>query len=191
MAQGGKLIVFSAPSGTGKSTIIARLMAEYPVFGLQFSISATSRLPRGEEQHGREYYFFSPEEFRQHIDAGDFLEWEEVYPDKYYGTLRAEIDTRLAGGQNVVLDIDYVGGLNVKRLYGERVLSIFILPPSLEALRQRLQGRGTDAPELIEQRLAKAELELASADAFDVQVVNDDLEQCLAEVVAQLRAFLA
>lgn len=186
----GKAVVISAPSGTGKSTIIARLMQEYPELGLHFSVSATSRAPRGAEQHGVEYYFFSPEEFRQHIEAGDFLEWEEVYPDRYYGTLRSEVDRRLEQGEHVILDIDCVGGVNVKHHYAERALSIFVKPPSLAELRRRLEGRSTDSPELIEMRLGKAEEELSYAPQFDVEVVNDDLEHCTEEVYTLIRDFL-
>lgn len=185
-----KVVVISAPSGTGKSTIIGRVMREHPELGLHFSVSATSRAPRGAEQHGVEYYFFSPEEFRQHIEAGDFLEWEEVYDGKYYGTLRSEVDRRLDGGDNVILDVDCVGGVNIKRHYGERALSLFIVPPSLEELRRRLEGRSTDSPELIEERLAKAERELTYASSFDCCITNDDLDRCVDEIVGRLSHFL-
>lgn len=185
-----KLVIISAPSGTGKSTIINRLMQEAPELHLQFSISATSRSPRGAEQHGVEYYFFSPTEFRQHIDKGDFLEWEEVYPDRYYGTLRSEVERIDKAGASVIFDVDCVGGLNIKRAYGDSALSLFIKPPSLEELRARLEGRATDTPEVIAERLAKAELELSYAPQFDHVVVNDELDKCYAEVYSLLKGFL-
>lgn len=186
----GKLVVISAPSGTGKSTIIGKLMSEAQELRLRFSISATSRPPRGEEQHGREYYFFSPEEFRAKISAGDFLEWEEVYDGKYYGTLKSEIERILDQGDNVIFDVDCIGGLNIKRFYGSSAMSLFIKPPSLEALRVRLKGRSTDSDQMIEERLAKAATELAYASDFDCQVVNDNLQDCYDEVYALLHRFL-
>lgn len=172
----GKLIIFSAPSGSGKSTIINKLMSEYGLRG-RFSISATSRKPRGSERDGVEYYFLSEEDFRKRIGEGDFLEYEEVYPGCFYGTLRSEVDRTLAQGENVILDIDVQGGLNVKKIYGDRALTLFIQPPSIERLRERLERRGTDAPEVIERRLAKAETELSFAPKYDAIVVNDDLEE--------------
>ncbi len=189
-SHSGRVVVISAPSGTGKSTIISRVMQEHPELRLHFSISATSRPPRGAERNGVEYYFFSPEEFRQHIEAGDFVEWEEVYEGKYYGTLRSEVDRNLTNGDNVILDIDCVGGANVKRLYGDTALSLFILPPSLDELRRRLVARATDSAELIEERLAKAEQELSYAPDFDLRITNDDLDHCVAEVYEALRDFL-
>ena len=141
----GKLIIFSAPSGSGKSTIINKLMSEYGLRG-RFSISATSRQPRGSEQDGVEYYFLTEEDFRRRISEGDFLEYEEVYPGCFYGTLRSEVDRTLDRGENVILDIDVQGGLNVKKIYGDRALTLFIQPPSIERLRERLERRGTDAP---------------------------------------------
>lgn len=186
-----KLVIISAPSGTGKSTIIKRLTAEHPEFNLHFSISATSRPPRGTEQHGVEYYFFSPEEFRSHIEAGDFLEWEMVYTDRYYGTLRSEVARIDVLGGCVILDVDCVGGVNIKRSYGDDALSLFIQPPSIEVLRQRLEGRGTDSPEVIAERLAKAEQELSYAEQFDYRIVNDDLDTCVAEVVRLVDSFLS
>ena len=167
----GKLIIFSAPSGSGKSTIINFLLKQN--LNLHFSISATSRAPRGTEKDGVEYYFLTPDEFRARIAAGDFLEYEEVYTDKYYGTLKSEVERRLMSGDNVIFDVDVVGGCNIKKFYGDRALSVFIQPPSIEDLRSRLEGRGTDAPEVIESRIAKAEFELGFADKFDVIVVND------------------
>ena len=155
----GKLIIFSAPSGSGKSTIINYLLTQN--LNLAFSISATSRAPRGTEQNGVEYFFLTPEEFKQRIANNEFLEYEEVYKDRFYGTLKAQVEKQLAAGQNVIFDVDVVGGCNIKKFYGDRALSVFIQPPSLEELRKRLTGRGTDAPEVIESRLAKATFELA------------------------------
>ena len=185
-----RLLIVSAPSGSGKSTIVHYLMDEHPEFRLAFSVSATSRPPRGKEKDGVDYYFLSDEEFRRHIEAGDFLEYEEVYGGSLYGTLKQQVDEKLARGMNVVFDVDVKGGVNIKRYYGERALSIFIQPPSVEALRQRLIGRGTDEMEKIEQRLAKAEYEMTFAPQFDRILVNDDLETAKREAVAMLRDFL-
>lgn len=184
----GKLIIFSAPSGSGKSTIINYLLTQH--LNLAFSISATSRAPRGTEQHGVEYFFLTPDEFRRRIAAGDFLEYEEVYPDRFYGTLKEQVERQLADGQNVVFDVDVVGGCNIKKFYGERALSVFIQPPSVEELRKRLVGRGTDAPEVIESRIAKAEYELGFASKFDTVIVNDDLETAKAEALKVIQDFL-
>lgn len=184
----GKLIIFSAPSGSGKSTIINHLLTEG--LNLRFSISATSRAPRGTEQNGVEYYFLSPEEFRRRIAAGEFLEYEEVYADKFYGTLKSEVERILGEGDNVIFDVDVVGGCNIKQQYGDRALSIFVQPPSVGELRRRLEGRGTDAPEVIESRIAKAEYELSFAARFDVIIINDRLEQAQGEVVEVVRNFL-
>ena len=170
-----KLIIFSAPSGTGKSTIIQWLMKEHPELRLAFSISCTSRAPRGQEQNGVEYFFLSAEEFRQKIAADEFLEYVEVYEDRFYGTLKSQVEQQSAEGQTVVFDVDVVGGMRIKEHYGDRALSIFIMPPSVEELRRRLTARATDAPEVIEQRIARAELELSYAPRFDRRVVNDDL----------------
>lgn len=186
----GKLIIFSAPSGSGKSTIINKLMSEYGLHG-RFSISATSRKPRGSEQDGVEYYFLSEEDFRRRISEGDFLEYEEVYPGCFYGTLRSEVDRTLAQGENVILDIDVQGGLNVKKIYGDRALTLFIQPPSIERLRERLERRGTDAPEVIERRLAKAETELSFAPKYDAVVVNDDLEEACRDAARVIEDFLS
>lgn len=184
----GKVLIFSAPSGSGKSTIIGHLLTVMP--DLRFSISATSRAPRGEERDGVEYYFFSPEQFREKIAAGEFLEYEEVYPGRFYGTLRRPVDEMLDAGTNVVFDVDVVGGCNIKQAYGDRALSIFIQPPSVDELRRRLVSRGTDSPEAIEQRVDKAEQELAYAPRFDAVVVNDNLEEAQRETVALVRDFL-
>lgn len=177
----GKIIVLSAPSGTGKSSIIKRLL-DYPELHLGFSVSATSRAPRGTEQHGIEYYFITHEEFKQKADAGDFVEWEEVYPGTCYGTLKSEVKRVTEAGQNLIMDIDVKGGLNVKKCYGDQALTIFILPPSKEELEKRLRGRGTDAEDVIRKRLDKADYELSFAPQFDVRVVNDDLERAVEEV---------
>lgn len=182
-----KLIIFSAPSGSGKSTIINYLLKQN--LNLAFSISATSRAPRGTEQHGVEYFFLSPEEFRQRIANDEFLEYEEVYEDRFYGTLKAQVERQLEAGQNVVFDVDVVGGCNIKQYYGNRALSIFIQPPSIEELRKRLEGRGTDAPEVIEDRLAKASYELTFAPKFDKVIVNDDLEKAQAETLQLIKDF--
>lgn len=184
----GKVIIFSAPSGSGKSTIINYLMQQN--LNLAFSISATSRPPRGTEQHGVEYFFLTPEDFRQRIANGEFLEYEEVYKDRFYGTLKEQVEKQLENGQNVVLDVDVKGGCNIKNYYGNRALSIFIQPPSIETLRQRLNGRGTDSPEVIEDRIARAEYELGFADKFDTIVVNDNLEQAQQEALQILKKFL-
>lgn len=186
----GRLIIFSAPSGTGKSTIINWLMAEHPELNLAFSISCTSRKPRGMEKNGVEYYFVSPEEFRYRIDNNEFLEYEEVYHDRFYGTLKAQVDRQLEAGQNVVFDLDVKGGCNVKRFYGDKALSIFIQPPSIEELRRRLERRATDAPEVIDDRIARASYELSFAQKFDKIVINDDLEQAKRDILALIEAFL-
>ena len=184
----GKLIIFSAPSGSGKSTIINYLMTQN--LNLAFSISATSRPPRGTEQHGVEYYFLSAEEFKQRIANDEFLEYEEVYADRFYGTLKSPIEKQLAEGFNVVFDVDVVGGCNIKKYYGDRALSVFIQPPSIEELRKRLVGRATDAPEVIESRIAKAEFELGFAEKFDVVVINDELEKAKADALETIQNFL-
>ena len=186
----GKLIIFSAPSGTGKSTIIGWLMKEHPELRLAFSISCTSRAPRGTEQNGVEYFFLTPEEFRQRIGNDEFLEYEEVYQDRFYGTLKAQVERQLEAGQNVVFDVDVKGGVNIKKHYGDEAMSIFIQPPSIEELRRRLEGRGTDAPEVIDQRIARAAFELTFADKFDKVVVNDKLEQAEADALELVQAFL-
>lgn len=183
-----KIIIFSAPSGSGKSTIINYLMQQG--LNLHFSVSATSRPPRGAEQNGVEYYFLTPEDFKQRIAQGEFLEYEEVYKDRFYGTLKSQVDAQLAKGENVVCDVDVLGGQNIKKHYGQRALSLFIQPPSIEALRQRLEGRGTDSPEVINDRIARAEFELSFADKFDHVVVNDDLQQAQAEALALIQNFL-
>lgn len=184
----GKLIIFSAPSGSGKSTIINYLLTQE--LNLAFSISATSRPPRGEEKHGTEYFFLSPEEFKQRIANDEFLEYEEVYENRFYGTLKEQVEKQLEAGQNVVFDVDVVGGCNIKKFYGDRALSLFIQPPSVEELRNRLIGRGTDAPEIIESRIAKAEFELGFANKFDVVIINDELGKAKAEALQVIQDFL-
>lgn len=184
----GKLIIFSAPSGSGKSTIINYLLTQN--LNLAFSISATSRPPRGTEQHGVEYFFLTPEEFRSRIENNEFLEYEEVYKDRYYGTLKEQVEKQLEAGQNVVFDVDVVGGCNIKKFYGDRALSVFIQPPCIDDLRKRLEGRGTDSPEVIESRIAKAEYELGFTGRFDKVVVNDDLETAQKDALKIIREFL-
>ena len=188
MAMKGKMIIFSAPSGSGKSTLINYLMEQG--LNLKFSISATSRLPRGTEKDGTEYFFFSPEEFKQKIANEEFLEYEEVYKDRFYGTLKSQVEAQADRGENVVLDVDVVGGCNIKKYYGDRALSIFVQPPSVEALRERLNKRGTDSAEIIADRIAKAEYELGFASKFDCVIVNDSLDKAKAEVLTIVKDFL-
>ena len=184
-----KVIIFCAPSGSGKSTIIGSLMPRKEL-NLFFSVSATTRPPRGQEQHGVEYLFLSPEEFRAHIAADDFIEYEEVYTDRFYGTLKAQVEKQLAAGQNVVFDVDVHGGMRLKEYFGDMALSLFIQPPSIEALRQRLEGRATDSPEVIQQRLDRAAYELSFAPRFDRVVINDDLETAKTEAYTVIKEFL-
>ena len=184
-----KVIVFSAPSGSGKSTLVNHLIEKG--LPLHFSISCTSRPPRGNEKNGVEYFFLTPEEFRHHINAGDFLEFEEVYEGRFYGTLSQQVDKQLEEGENVICDVDVKGGRNIKKHYGNRALSVFIQPPSVEVLRQRLEGRGTDTPETIQVRLDKAEYEMSFAKQFDTIIVNDDLEKAKAEILRTVTDFLS
>lgn len=174
-----KVIIFSAPSGAGKSTIVGHLLKKYPF--LEFSVSATSRKPRGEEVNGKHYYFFTTDQFETKIRNGEFVEYEEVYAGSYYGTLRSEVQRIWDKGNIIIFDIDVKGGVNLKKLYASNALAIFIQPPSVEELRKRLVGRGTDSQEAIEKRVAKAQEELTYADKFDKIVVNDNLDQALAE----------
>ena len=189
----GKLIIFAAPSGSGKSTIINSIMADGgdEELNLHFSVSATSRAPRGEEQNGVEYFFLSPEEFKAKIANDEFVEYEEVYKDKFYGTLKSQVDKQLAAGENIVFDVDVNGALRIKRLYGKRALSIFIQPPSIEELRSRLEKRATDAPEVIEQRIERAKYELSQAENFDEVIINDNLEIAQVEARALVEDFLS
>ena len=183
-----KFIIFSAPSGSGKSTIINHLLKQG--FNLEFSISATSRKPRGNEQNGKEYYFLTTEEFRQRIANNEFLEYEEVYEGCFYGTLRSEIE-RISAKNNIpVFDVDVKGGLNIKKQYPNEAMTIFIQPPSIEELRSRLEKRSTDAPEVIEKRLAKAAYELSFADQFDQVIINDNLEEAKANAEKIIRSFI-
>ena len=184
----GKLIIFSAPSGSGKTTIVKRMLEVFPQ--LEFSISATSRAPRGTEQNGVDYHFLSSEEFAAAVARNEFVEWEEVYKGTCYGTLKSEMQRIWEKGNVIVFDVDVMGGINLKRIFGDNACSIFILPPSIEELRRRLEGRGTDAPDVIEKRVAKAEFELAKADSFDCRVINDDLETAVAETVEIIKNFI-
>ena len=186
----GKLIIFAAPSGSGKSTIINWLMQEHPELNMHFSISCTSRAPRGTEQHGVEYFFLTPEEFRAKIANDEFVEYEEVYADRYYGTLKSQVEKQLEQGENVVFDVDVHGAMNIKKAYGSQAISVFIQPPSIEELRRRLNGRATDAPEVIEQRIERAEYELSFATKFDTVVVNDDLQEAKENALQKIAQFL-
>ena len=184
-----KVIIFSAPSGAGKSTIVNHILGLHPE--IEFSISATSRAPRGQEQHGKEYYFFTADEFRQMIAEDKFVEHEEVYPGSFYGTLRSEVESIWAKGHVIVFDIDVQGGVNLKRIFGEQAFSIFIQAPSVEILRERLIGRATDTPEAIEKRVAKAASEMEfAAGKFDHVLVNDDLQTAFAEAEQIIDEFL-
>jgi guanylate kinase len=184
----GKLIILSAPSGSGKTTIISHILAEkLPV---EFSVSATSRPPRGNEKQGIEYYFLTPEEFRERIGKNHFLEYEEVYPDRFYGTLKSEVEDQLEKGKNVILDLDVAGGLNIKEQYGDDALLIFIQPPSIQELQTRLEKRGTDSQEVIKDRISKAAYELSLAFRYDKVIINDDLEKAKKETVYTITKFL-
>ncbi len=185
----GKLIIFSAPSGSGKTTIVHRLMGI--VEGLEFSVSATSRAPRGAEQNGKDYYFLSAEEFDGKIAEDAFVEWEEVYAGTKYGTLRSELERIWSKGHTILFDVDVKGGVRLKEIFGPQALSIFVMPPSVEELRNRLVGRATDSPEKIEQRIAKAGEELGYAERFDHVVVNDNLDEAVEEVRSIVAAFIA
>jgi guanylate kinase len=186
----GKMLIVSAPSGSGKSTIVQWLMKEHPELRLYFSISCTSRAPRGTEQHGVEYFFLTPEEFKTKIANNEFLEYEEVYENRFYGTLKQQVERQREAGQNVVFDVDVKGGVNIKKYYGDEALSLFIQPPSVGELRRRLEGRATDTAEAIEQRLAKAEYEMTFASQFDRIIVNDDLETAKQEALQVVKEFL-
>lgn len=183
-----KVIIFSAPSGSGKSTVVNHLLKKYPF--LEFSISATSRAPRGQEQNGKEYFFFSTEEFERLISEDAFIEYEEVYKGSYYGTLKSEIERIWAKGHTILFDIDVKGGVNIKRIFGDAALAVFVKAPSVEELRSRLVGRGTDTPEAIEKRVAKAEEELTYEKYFDVVLVNDDLSTSLAQAEGLIDSFV-
>ena len=186
----GKLIIFCAPSGSGKSTLVQWLMAEHPELRLAFSISCTSRPPRGTERDGVEYFFLTPEDFKQKIANGEFLEYEEVYQDRFYGTLKSQVDSQTQRGENVLFDVDVKGGCNIKEHYGSRAMSVFIQPPSVDELRRRLLSRGTDSAEAIEERVAKAAYVLTFAPRFDHVVINDNLEEAKAEVLRLVAQFV-
>lgn len=184
----GKLVIFSAPSGAGKTTLVRHILDKgYP---LEFSISACSRSPRGQEIHGRDYYFLTVDEFQEKIKNEEFVEWEEVYEGRFYGTLRSELVRIWEKGNHVLFDVDVVGGINLKKYFGARALSIFVMPPSVEVLRERLVGRATDDESEIERRLAKAKKEISFADQFDVIIINNDLEKAVAEAEILLNNFL-
>jgi len=180
MNQGGKLIVFSAPSGSGKTTIVRHLLG-IDALNLEFSISATSREPRGTEEDGKDYYFISTEQFKQHIKNEDFLEWEEVYRDNFYGTLKSEVERIWALGKNVIFDIDVVGGLRIKKKFPKETLAVFVKPPSVDELKIRLKKRKTESKDKINMRIAKASVEMATAPQFDFIIINDALEDALEE----------
>ncbi len=185
----GKLIVLSAPSGSGKTTLVKHLLNQEE-FNLGFSISAASRDPRGEEVHGKDYYFLSLREFKDKIKSDEFLEWEEVYRDNFYGTLKTEVQRLWDSGKHVIFDIDVVGGLDIKRIYPDRTLAIFVKPPSIEELKIRLKKRKTESEDKINMRVAKASTEMATAPQFDAIVTNDDLEKAKVEVSQLVRKFL-
>ncbi|MDR3653956.1 MAG: guanylate kinase [Paludibacter sp.] len=184
----GKLIIFSAPSGAGKSTLVHYLLT--CGFNMEFSVSATSRAPRGAEKEGIDYYYLTPDEFRQKINNQEFLEYEEVYLNTYYGTLRSEVERITQAGKNIVFDVDVVGGLNIKKEFGNRALALFIAPPSVAELQRRLNNRATDSPEMIKKRIGKAELEMTYASDFDLVIVNDDLEKAKMDAEKAIREFL-
>tara|TARA_R100001369_G_C3318143_1_gene168486 strand:- start:1720 stop:2319 length:600 start_codon:yes stop_codon:yes gene_type:complete len=187
--EGGKLFVFSAPSGSGKTTIVQYLLAQEEL-NLDFSISCTSREPRGDEEHGKDYYFISLKDFKQHIKNGDFLEWEEVYRDNFYGTLKSEVERIWAQGKNVIFDIDVVGGLRIKKKYPEKTLAVFVKPPSVDELKRRLKKRKTESDERINMRIAKASVELATAPQFDYIIKNNDLDTALNEAKELVTGFI-
>ncbi len=188
MPHKGKLIIFSAPSGSGKTTIVQNLLQKD--FNMEFSISATTRDPRGKEKNGVDYYFLKPDEFRKKIENNELLEWEEVYTDKYYGTLKSEVERITSKGNNIVFDVDVVGGMNIKKMYGSEAIAIFIQAPSIDELKNRLNNRGTDSEDVIQQRLDKAVHEMSYAKEFDFIVVNNTLEDAINETENLLNRFL-
>lgn len=188
--ENGKLIIFSAPSGSGKTTIVRHLLKTFPD-KLEFSISATSRPRRGVEENGKDYHYLTVEEFKQKIENKEFLEWEEVYAGTHYGTLRSEVDRIWAKGKNVIFDIDVEGGLNLKKQFGEKALAVFVMPPSIKILEERLNSRSTDSPESIARRVEKAEKELKTADLFDVFILNEVLEEALVKAEKVVSEFIA
>lgn len=184
----GKLLIFSAPSGSGKTTLVRELMKRFP--NLEFSVSATSRAPRGQERHGHDYHFVTAEEFRRWIAEDRFVEWEEVYENNFYGTLRSEMDKIWAKGNVCMFDVDVVGGIRLKSIFGSDAMSFFIMAPSPEELKRRLVSRGTDSEECIERRIAKAEFETAKAREFDHIIVNDDVERAVDEIAGIIGPFI-
>ncbi len=184
-----KTVIFSAPSGSGKSTIVHHILDLHPE--MEFSVSATSRAPRGTEQDGIDYYFIPPEEFRRRIEGGEFVEYEEVYRDRFYGTLKSEVERIWNAGHVIIFDVDVKGGVNLKKYFGDAALSVFIKAPSVEVLRERLIGRATDSPEAIAERVAKATEELTYEDKFDYVLVNDDLATAYAEAERVVDEFLS
>ncbi len=189
MSKKGKLFVFSAPSGSGKTTIVRHLLSKKE-FNLDFSISATSREPRSNEEDGKDYYFMSTREFKDHIKNDDFLEWEEVYRDNFYGTLKTEVERIWEEGKHVIFDIDVVGGLAIKKIFPERTLAVFVKPPNIEELKIRLKKRGTESEEKISMRVAKASIEMATAPQFDYIIVNNELNSALNDAEELVRNFL-
>jgi guanylate kinase len=184
----GKIIIFSAPSGAGKTTIVRHLLSKHPDFA--FSVSATSRKPRGNEVNGVDYFFLTTEEFKAKISNHEFLEWQEVYPDNFYGSLKCEVEKILKSGKNILFDVDVVGGSNIKKVYGDRALAFFIQPPSITELEKRLIARSTDDTEVIRKRVEKAAREMTYAPLFDVIIVNDTLEHALQEAEEKVKEFL-
>ncbi len=184
----GRLVIFSAPSGSGKTSIVRGVLPEVPQ--LEFSVSACSRPMRPGEKDGVDYYFMTPDEFRKRIDEDAFLEWEEVYPGSFYGTLRSELDRIWLAGKHVVFDVDVAGGLNIKKQYPKQALAIFVQPPSLEELEKRLKARNTETPESLKKRMGKAAYELTFADRFDRVIINDNLQTAIEETIQVLRGFL-
>ena len=189
MSEKGKIVVISAPSGCGKSTIINSILGtgELP---LRFSVSATNRAPRQGEVDGVNYHFLTTEQFRDAIAGGEFVEWEQVYPGRFYGTLRSELNNAIEKGENIILDIDVKGALNIKKQFGDQAITIFILPPDIETLQKRLEKRGTDAPEVIAERIGKARYEIDHAPQFDLRIVNDDLPVAVAATESAISTFL-
>ncbi len=190
LKKSGKLIVFSAPSGSGKTTIVHHLLSQKEL-NLDFSISATSREKRGDEVDGKDYHFISLDQFKKHIEADEFVEWEEVYQDNFYGTLKSEVERIWAAGKHAIFDIDVIGGLRVKKKFPEKTLAVFVKAPSLEVMEKRLRARKTDSEEKIRERIAKAEKEIDYAKHFDVILVNDDLEESKKEAAALVRKFIS
>lgn len=188
--SGGKLLIFSAPSGSGKTTIVKHLL-QYPELNLEFSISCTTREARGEEKNGQHYYFLSLKQFKQHIKNGDFVEWEEVYRDNFYGTLKSEVERIWAKGKNVIFDIDVAGGLRIKKKFPEQTLAVFVKPPSVDELKIRLKQRKTESEDKINMRIAKASVELATAPQFDTIIKNYDLDIAKQEAYNLVADFVA